>query len=205
MAGGEPELFGQFSGLVRLQAERRVNSFAEDFFRAAGCHLLDVHPAFAAGHNDGCTGRAIHEDGEIKFFFNLDRFGHQHLVDQAPFGPGLVGDQGLPDHLVRDIAGLAYRLAEMYSALESVGESTLAPPAGMDLRFDHDRVGPESTRCFLRLGCRAGDRAARVVGAKFGQQFLGLVFVDIHELWRRGHAAGVSGSHGPTSVPLVLA
>ena len=145
-----------------------------------GRNFLDIHPSLTAGHNHRPAGGAIHEDGEIKFLLDLDRFGDEHLIDHASLGTRLVGDEGLPEHLGREIAGLPGRFAKMHTALEPVGESPLATSSGMDLRFDHDGVGAEIVRHFFRFGRAAGHRTARVVRAEFGQKFLGLVFVDIH-------------------------
>ena len=176
----ESEFPGQFARLIRLQSEGRIDRFAQNLLRGLGRDLLDVHPAFAAGHDHGRAGGAIHQDGEIKFFLDLDRLGDEHLVDQAAFRSGLMRDQCLPDHLGRDAAGLAGRLAKMHAALEAVGETSLAASAGVDLRFDHDGIRAEFAGHFLRIGRRAGHGTARVVRTEFGEEFLGLVFVDIH-------------------------
>ena len=89
-------------------------------------------------------------------------------------------DQGLTDHLGRNVARLAGGFAEVHTALESVGERSLPASTRVNLRFDHDRVGPEIARHFLRFLGRASHRPARIVRTELGEDFLGLIFVDIH-------------------------
>ena len=58
-------------------------------------------------------------------------------------------------------------------------ETALAAAAGMDLGLEHDRTA-DLVEGLLRLGRRRRDDAARHRRPRRRQQFLGLVFVDLH-------------------------
>jgi hypothetical protein len=70
----------------------------------------------------------------------------------------------------------------VYTAFETIAESTFAAPTSVNLRFNHNlgriQFGGDSRR-FLGTGralsLRRGD-------AKFLKQFAGLILVDIHKL-----------------------
>jgi len=59
--------------------------------------------------------------------------------------------QDLPEHLRRNIPNFFRRLANVYPAFESVLESSLASPPGMDLRFNYNLDIPKLTRDLLRF------------------------------------------------------
>ena len=127
----------------------------------------------------GAPLAAVHQDGEIIFLLDVHALGDEHLVDEPPLRPGLVGDEHLPEHLAGDLLGFLGVLDEMHAALEPVLERPLAPAAGVDLRLDDefaaDLAGDGGG--FLR---RVGDLARRRGDAVFLEEFLGLVFVDVH-------------------------
>lgn len=106
--------------------------------------------------------------------------GNQDLADDAAVGPGLVGHKGLTEHFLREVAGLAGGFAEMDTAFEAIGERAFTAPSGVDLGFDDEVVRAErSGNAFGLLG-GGSDAAGRVRNPEFVEEFLGLVFVDVH-------------------------
>ena len=59
-------------------------------------------------------------------------------------------------------------------------EAPLAAAAGVNLRLEHDRPAAELSNACCRLGGRGGDEAARNRRAGRREQFLGLIFVNLH-------------------------
>ena len=69
----------------------------------------------------------------------------------------------------------------MHAALESVGESSLPAPAGVNLRFHHQIARSPSSRAICSASSAVrGDLSARSRGAKFLQQLFRLIFVNVH-------------------------
>ena len=58
--------------------------------------LLDVHAAFGAGHDQWPGRSAVEKHGEIKFFFDRGRAGHEQLADERPSGPVCLVTRTLP-------------------------------------------------------------------------------------------------------------
>ena len=77
-------------------------------------------------------------------------------------------------------------LAKFDAALEAVFKRSLAAPAGMDLGFDDDAGAALGEELFGNpLAARAsGKLRRRNRDAVLGQQLAGLIFVNIHRLWR---------------------
>ena len=67
LLAGEPERVGQPPAVERRQAGRRIDAEARDFFRMVRRDLLDLHPAFAGGHDGDARRRAIDQQRHIEF------------------------------------------------------------------------------------------------------------------------------------------
>jgi hypothetical protein len=94
-------------------------------------------------------------------------------------------DKGLPEHLCCDIAHFLGRLAQMHAAFKTVGERPFPSPAGVDLRFHDQLAAAQIFRRALRLGGASRRFTRRRGDAKFLQQLLGLVLVNIHPRIKR--------------------
>ena len=136
-------------------------------------HLLDVHAAGGAGHDDRLARRTIEQQAHVQLALDLEAFLDQHARDDAAFGAGLVRDQTHADHVARDADRLVRAPRELHAA-------ALAPSAGMDLRLDDDDLAAEPTGDVARFIRREGDFPARHGHAIPVQDGLGLVFVDFH-------------------------
>jgi len=75
----------------------------------------------------------------------------------------------------------------VYTALETVGKRPLPAPSGMDLGLHDQIIRAEFARDLFRFFCRGGDPAGRRRGPEFLQQFLRLIFVNVHALARALH------------------
>jgi len=64
---------------------------------------LDVHAALGAGNQNRATGGAVHEDGEVELAGDVQGLGHHHCLDGHTLRGGLLGDQVVAEHLLRDV------------------------------------------------------------------------------------------------------
>ena len=126
---------------------------------------------------------AVDQQGEIIFLRDVDPVGDVEPVDLLALGAGLDGDEGLAEHLLGVGSDLVDRSGQPNAAL-GIGaeflELALAAAAGVDLRLDDpERSGelPGRGHRFLdgKGGVAGGDRDALL-----GEQFLGLIFMDVH-------------------------
>src|SRR5712692_4182130 len=90
---GKAETEGDFARLIGLQADHRMNVFAQD-----GCGIFlgdffDFHAAGGAGHENGKTGSAIDQEAEIKFALDVQTFFDEYALDDAAAGTGLRRDE----------------------------------------------------------------------------------------------------------------
>ena len=83
-----------------------MNVFAGNFFRRVLGDFLDIHAAFGAGDDRVAARRAILQDGKVKLLGDVDRLADEDLADELALGSGLMRDQGLAEHLAREIARL---------------------------------------------------------------------------------------------------
>src|SRR5207248_1543593 len=86
----------------------------------------------------------------------------------------------LAQHFGRDLVRFLWRLADVNPALESIGKSPLSSPTGVNLRFYHNLGRANLTRDLLGFLRSTGNLSAGCRCAEFFQQFLRLVFVNIH-------------------------
>ncbi len=145
--------------------------------------FFDVHAALGAGHDERAGSFTIQENGEIKFFFDLRTGGEQQRLHHAALGTGLLGDECLTKHLFGETYRFVHGRRDFHAALEAGFESALAASAGMDLRFDNDARTASGDYLICRrahFGERLGREFERDGDAVFGEQLLGLVFVNVH-------------------------
>jgi hypothetical protein len=178
----EPHAERELAGLERHHAHAGVDDLAQDFFRVGGGHFLDVHAAGGAGNHHGAGAGAVDDDAQIELALDLHPFLDQHPAHLLAFGPGLVRDQGHPQHVLRQLLGLADRAGHLHAA-------ALAAAAGMNLRLDDTDLAAEAARDVGRFTGRKGHFAARHGHSVAREHGLGLIFVDFH----RGCVCGCAG------------
>ena len=116
---------------------------------------------------------AIDQQREIKLACNGRVLDHIDPPHQPALWPGLRRDQRLAEHAV----GLG---VELLQGLHQLDAATFAPPAGVNLRFDHEGLAAERAGMGGGFVRGLGDAAfghRRAIGL---QQRLGLIFVDVH-------------------------
>ena len=77
----KPECIADASGLVVLQTHDRVNNNIENFVRAFGCNLFNIHAAFTGGHNGNFSTATIDYYTQIQFSGYFCFCLHQDTVD----------------------------------------------------------------------------------------------------------------------------
>ena len=138
-------------------------------------------PSVEATTRDAAAG-AIDQQREIQFARDVAAGLDIDPMHGPPGRAGLLGDQRMADHRFGRRAHLVGRARQAHTALavRIIGEAAGAAATGMDLRLHHiDRAGKLARRRH-RLVRRPRDVAVGHRDAVALQQFLGLVFVDVH-------------------------
>ena len=153
------------------------------FFRRVVRHGFDIHAALGRHDHRDAAGRAVDEQREIEFLGDVDAVGDVEAVDLLACLAGLDGHQSVAEHVGRRRADFVGGLGEPHAAL-GVGaellELALAASAGVDLRlYDIERTGQLRRRCDGFVD-RHGGKAGGDRDAELGEQFLGLIFVNVH-------------------------
>ena len=135
--------------------------------------LLDVHPALRRGDHAHTLGLAVEHDAEIKLA--LERFGDFHIdpLDDLSFRTRLLRDEMPAEECRRGFVHVVIGLAQLDAA-------RLAARTGVNLRLHGPVPAAEFGGAVDGLVGRVGHRAALDWHAEPGQQFLRLIFVDVH-------------------------
>ena len=164
---------GELGALRVGQPRRGVDEDLQDLLGRRVRDFLDVHAAFAAGHDCDLLRGAVGDGRDVVLLLDVGPFLDQQAAHLLAFGAGLVG---LELH-AEDLAGELLDLVERARELDA---TALAAAAGMDLRLHHpDRA----TELLRRLGgFQHAERgvAARHRHTELAQDFLALVLVDLH-------------------------
>src|SRR5262249_14542906 len=169
----QAEREGEVSCLVCLQADRRIDHLAKDLLRTSCRHLFDLDPTLARGHHRQAADRTIEHHAEVELACDVATFLDEHTVDLLALGPRLVRDQPHADHPLGDLAGFGGALGELDAA-------TFAAATGVDLRLHHAYASAELLRRRFGFGRVAGDLPARDVDLIAPEDFLRLIFVNVH-------------------------
>src|SRR5205823_7840722 len=102
-----------------------IDRLTNDLLRRFRCDRFDFYTAFRARDNQRRGSRAIEQNRKINFARNLGGFRDQHFVDQATGRACLMCYQDLPEHFRGNFPYFFRRLANVYSAFESILELPL--------------------------------------------------------------------------------
>ena len=157
------------------KADGGLDHHLQDHLRLGLGDLLDLHAAALRGDDADALGLTVEHVAEIELA--VERLGHLDIdaLHRLAFGAGLDGDQPLAEQVRGRVAHLVIGLAE----LDAAG---LAARAGMDLRLHRPVPAAELGRGIDRLVWAEGDGALGHRHAEAGQQFLGLILVNVHSL-----------------------
>ena len=120
---------------------------------------------------------ASHPD-EVRSFYDdtvapIVKYDDQYATDLLAFRPRLMGDQVHPQHLPGDFTCFIGTLRQFHSP-------TFAPTSCVNLCFNDNIDIPKLTRDLFRFVERRSDFASRRRHIESLQQFLGLIFVNVH-------------------------
>ncbi len=126
---------------------------------------------------------AVQQHGEVKFLCDLRSGGDQQRLHHAAFGAGLLGDEHIAKHFFGKANRFVHGRCDFHAALKAGLESSLAASPAWICDLTTTRELPAATSLSASGRTSASDLAGNSRGdndAVFGEQLLGLVFVDIH-------------------------
>ena len=181
---GQAERGGDGAAVVRHEAGRGVDGDRLDLLRRVVGDGFDIHPAFGRDDHGDAAAVAVDQQREIIFLRDVDAVGDVEAVDLLALGAGLDRDERVAEHVLGVGADFVDRLGEANAALgvgAELGELALAAAAGVDLRLDHPQgpgelLGGADRILDAHRGMAGGDG-----DAELREQFLGLIFVDVHD------------------------
>ena len=143
----EPQAPAHRVGLKSGKTNGGVDLLPEDLVGVIGGHLLDVHAAFGRGHDDVAGHGPVEQDRQVELTSDVDPLLDVEAVHFFASFAGLDRDQGGAQHLLGECThfGHCCLRASLPSGEDHVhaleiwvlGEGSLAPAAGVNLRLDH--------------------------------------------------------------------
>ena len=184
---GELEPEGDGAAVVGHEALGGIDRDRLDALGRVVRDRLDVHAALGRDDHGDPAGRTIDQHRQIEFLVDVGPVGDVEAVDLLAMLAGLRGDQRVTEHVGRGGANLVERLGQPNAAL-GVGaeflELTLAAAARVDLRLHHIHRPGQRAGGGDRLVDRHRSMSRGHGDAEFREQFLGLIFVDVHDSGR---------------------
>ena len=180
---GQAKCLSDAAAMMGHQARGGVDGDGVDLFGRVMCDIFDVHAAFGRCDHGNPAGGTVNEQRQIEFLLNVGAIGDVQTVDLFARFAGLHGHQRIAEHVL----GMGFNLIQIERQTDTaLGirtqflELALAASARMNLRFNDI----ERTRKLLGGGDgffdRHGGNALGHRDTEFRQQFLGLIFMDIH-------------------------
>ena len=83
-------------------------SLLDDFFRGFLGNFLDVHAALGRNHHDRARRGAVEQAGAVKLLLDLLGAGDEERLHLATLGTGLLGDEHLVKHRLRELMRLIH-------------------------------------------------------------------------------------------------
>ena len=140
-----------------------------------GGDFLDIHAALAGRHQRYPLGGAVHHHADVEFLPDVGTLFHQQALDQSTLRSGLMGDQRHAENFSRVVAHFVQGLGDLYAA-------ALAAATGVDLRLHHPYLAAELFGRLHRFVHGKARHAARCGHTVLAQDFLTLVFVNVHAI-----------------------
>ena len=193
---GHADAAGEFQPLRVRQPGQRVDEDLEQLLRRLVRHFLDIHAAFTAGHHRDGLRRPVGHGGDVVLLLDVGTLLDQQTAHLLALGAGLVR---LQLH-AEDFAGQLLHLIKRTRQLDA---AALAASAGMDLRLHHPDRAAELLRRLDSLVHGESGIAARHGHARLAQEFLALVFMDLHDALscEMGEGWETASNRGAVSVP----
>ncbi len=149
--------------------------------------VFDFHAARGGGNNHDAFGFAVEHETQIEFAGDGDAAFDVETVDDFACGARLVRDQLLSEQLVGGVGDFILIATEFHAA-------GLAATTRMNLGFDHPELAADFAGAVGRLFGAVGQCALGDWHAKFCENFLGLILVNVH-----GQAAFLRAASAPVS------
>ena len=173
-AGRKAQREGDFAGLEGLHADGGLDADLDDRLRLLGRDLLDLHAALGGGNHHHALRLAVEHEAQIELLRDGDAAFDIEAVDDLAGGAGLMRHQLLAEQVVGGLQHLVLAAAELHAA-------SLAAAAGVDLGLDDPELAADLARPVGRLFGAVGERALGHGHTEAGQDFLGLILVNIHD------------------------
>src|SRR4051812_47155889 len=103
-----------------LKTKQRMNGNAPNFLRCFFRNRLNVDAPFGACNEEWSAASAIEENGDIKFFGNIDGFCDENFLNKFALWPGLMCDECVAKHLVSKLDSLLWRGRNFYATLKTI-------------------------------------------------------------------------------------
>ncbi len=180
---GQVERRRHSAPVMRHQAGCRIDGDRLDLLRRVVRDCFDVHAAFGRCDHRDPAGGAVNQKCQVEFLGDVDAIRDVEPLHLLAFRAGLHRHQRIAEHLARVVFNFLKRPRQPDAALgirPQLLELALAASAGMDLRLDD--IKRPGKRCRGRDGLIDAHRrmTRRNRHTEFREQFLGLIFVDVH-------------------------
>ena len=119
-------MVGGLAGLVVGQSDDGVDGHLYNLLRGFLCHLLYLHSALAAHHDDGLLGLAVDEDADVILRGDVGGLGDEDSVHDEPL-----------DGHAENLSGIFLHLLHVVGQLHAAG---LSAASGVHLRLHYGSV-----------------------------------------------------------------
>ena len=171
--------------VIRLIAGCWVDFEAQDFFWGRGCNLFDVHAAFGRCNDRNTRCRAVNQQSQVHFGFDVRTIFDVDAVDLLACWTGLVCDQSFAQHLFCLFGCFFYRFGKANTAFFACFgffEAAFAAATCVDLRLNYPERAIKFTCCGFCVFSLQYDTAVRNRRAVAAQERFGLIFMDVHRV-----------------------
>ncbi|KAF1856457.1 hypothetical protein Lal_00048580, partial [Lupinus albus] len=169
----QAQLEGQFTTLVGLSADQRVDGGLEDLLGSLVGYFLDVHATFGGGHEHDAAAGTVYHGAQVQFLGDIGAGLDQDLADRLAVGVGLVGHQALAEPVGGERLGVVLALDQLHAA-------RFTAAAGMDLGLDDPLAATDFFAGFCGFFRGIHGEALGYGQAVLSEQLLTLIFVEIH-------------------------
>ena len=161
--------------LLGSDANQRVDHLGDDLLGSGVSHFFDVHAAFARSDQGHLLRGAVGHQGHVQFVLDVGAVFDVQAANLLAFGARLVRDQLHAQDLFSQLLDVVDGLGNLHAA-------ALATATCVDLGLDHPHGAAELLCSFHGFLHRESGNAARNGHTKLTQDFLALVFVNLHEV-----------------------